>query len=469
MVINGLVLNWFIIFFLLTSSAGYAQNINLRDTTNQYDYIIITVPEFVSSCTNFKNHKQTYNHFKVLIADTGMIYSQFPDSTKKEDKIRNFVSYAGTYWKSPRPKYFLIAGNREKISNHFVSLLYMIGYTDFYYSESIYDSEDDSMDFFIGRVPANTTADLNNYFSKVIQYENSNIEDWNNKTLFVAENDSLIYEFPQQASEISSLFPNYIKSKVLVADANKNSNGNKDSLLLEINRGVSSLWLFGHGSDSTFASGYLTMQDINQLTNDKYFLLLSSCSEQFAYNANISLYDEAVLSNKGAIGAIGFTSNGWWQAMLYLFNKFGSELYREHNLTLGEIVHLYNSLIIEPLYFLKINTNIWGDPSLRLKYNIQTEVNTSENPAPITFTLMQNYPNPFNPTCQIRFSLLESGFTSLKVYDILGKEAATLVNDYLQPGVHSVEFKAVNLSSGMYFYTLTSGSYSQTKKMILLR
>lgn len=85
------------------------------------------------------------------------------------------------------------------------------------------------------------------------------------------------------------------------------------------------------------------------------------------------------------------------------------------------------------------------------------------------YRLADNYPNPFNPVTHISFALAEAGFTSLKVYDIVGKEVATLMEGQLEAGEHSATFKASNLPSGIYFYSLSSGTFSQTKKMILMK
>jgi len=83
--------------------------------------------------------------------------------------------------------------------------------------------------------------------------------------------------------------------------------------------------------------------------------------------------------------------------------------------------------------------------------------------------LQQNFPNPFNPTTQIRFSLAEQSQVTLKVYNILGKEIATLVNDVKGAGVHEVSFNGTGLASGVYFYTLQTGKFTQTNKMILVK
>jgi len=85
------------------------------------------------------------------------------------------------------------------------------------------------------------------------------------------------------------------------------------------------------------------------------------------------------------------------------------------------------------------------------------------------YSVSQNYPNPFNPTTKIKFSIPKSTHVSLKVYDILGNEVATLVNEEKLAGNYEVEFDAGRLSSGIYFYKLLSGSFSQIKKMLLLK
>lgn len=85
------------------------------------------------------------------------------------------------------------------------------------------------------------------------------------------------------------------------------------------------------------------------------------------------------------------------------------------------------------------------------------------------YALAQNYPNPFNPTTNISYSIKESGFVSLKVYDVLGREVATLVNENQAAGVYTVPFNASNLSSGMYLYRLESGSFVKVNKMMLLK
>jgi flagellar hook assembly protein FlgD len=83
--------------------------------------------------------------------------------------------------------------------------------------------------------------------------------------------------------------------------------------------------------------------------------------------------------------------------------------------------------------------------------------------------LDQNYPNPFNPTTVITYQLFTYGYTTLKVYDVLGREVATLVDGEKSAGVHAVSWDASHLSSGAYFYRLKVGDFSDVKKMIHMK
>lgn len=98
-----------------------------------------------------------------------------------------------------------------------------------------------------------------------------------------------------------------------------------------------------------------------------------------------------------------------------------------------------------------------------------SEVEEAASELPRQFTLEQNYPNPFNPATEVRFNISEVSHVTLKVFDLLGREVATLVNEDLKAGLYKTKFDAGALASGMYFYRLTSGAFSETKKMLLLR
>jgi hypothetical protein len=94
---------------------------------------------------------------------------------------------------------------------------------------------------------------------------------------------------------------------------------------------------------------------------------------------------------------------------------------------------------------------------------------THSTPDETALCLFQNYPNPFNPSTTIKYSIQTSEYVTLKVYDVLGNEVATLANEEKPAGSYEVKFDASHLSSGIYFYELKAGSFIETRKMLLLK
>ena len=116
----------------------------------------------------------------------------------------------------------------------------------------------------------------------------------------------------------------------------------------------------------------------------------------------------------------------------------------------------------------------WNDPSRWLWTWIGNKMNVDPNGVEdgmvaADYRLEQNYPNPFNPTTKISYALQNPELVSLKVFDVLGREVASLVNQYQTAGNHKVSFNAANLASGIYFYKLEAGSFQSIKKLILLK
>ena len=118
--------------------------------------------------------------------------------------------------------------------------------------------------------------------------------------------------------------------------------------------------------------------------------------------------------------------------------------------------------------------SLWvaGESCRILKYteDLTTTVAFDQNSLlPKEFALLQNYPNPFNPLTIIRYDIPQASQVTLKIYNVLGAEVATLVNEFLQPGRYTAEWNAGSFASGVYLYTIQAGDFIQTKKMILLK
>ncbi|MBL0106508.1 MAG: T9SS type A sorting domain-containing protein [Ignavibacteria bacterium] len=101
--------------------------------------------------------------------------------------------------------------------------------------------------------------------------------------------------------------------------------------------------------------------------------------------------------------------------------------------------------------------------------NYDNSVNAKKGILPIEFNLSQNYPNPFNPTTNLEFQIPKSQFVTLKIYDLLGKEIVTIVNENLNTGTYRYKFNGSNLASGVYFYKLVASDFTAVKRMVLVK
>ena len=109
-------------------------------------------------------------------------------------------------------------------------------------------------------------------------------------------------------------------------------------------------------------------------------------------------------------------------------------------------------------------TNVYANQE-----NLVTGINQNGNEVPVLYSLSQNYPNPFNPVTNIKFTLPTGGLVKLAIFDIMGREVASLINKDMNAGIYTADFDASSLSSGVYFYKLTAGSFTDTKKMMLVK
>jgi hypothetical protein len=155
------------------------------------------------------------------------------------------------------------------------------------------------------------------------------------------------------------------------------------------------------------------------------------------------------------------------------YNKFNLEKY-------ASIDYEVNcSGITTGEYYLRLVTNVNGNAKYSLANIISdnttlakknfNKVNFMGSKIPVTYALAQNYPNPFNPNTTIRYQIPQDGIVTLKIYDILGSEIATLVNEEKLAGKYEVNFNASSLASGVYIYKIQSGTFINSKKMILLK
>ncbi len=165
-------------------------------------------------------------------------------------------------------------------------------------------------------------------------------------------------------------------------------------------------------------------------------------------SAVVSVFGQTVTMKLVQVNADGLLVQyeEWWT------EEFGKHF--EYDFWGVKMMHLYGCVI---------DSVVYGDTSF-YPTSIDTEIGTISD-----YKLYQNFPNPFNPVTTIRYSVPTESFITLKVYNNIGEEIKTLVNELQPVGIYSIEFNAKDLPSGAYFYTITTGKFRETKKMVLMK
>lgn len=225
---------------------------------------------------------------------------------------------------------------------------------------------------------------------------------------------------------------------------------------------------------------YTNTNELNQVTRSLTFHLDNQSDlyfTNFYYTVNSDIADSVLTEND----AVTFRAELVNANTNLVAGTFDEITYTKNNLEEYDNINykVDCSGIEEGDYYLRLVTAVVGDASYNLA-NVQNDdpglekrdyesVNFTGNKTPITYNLSQNFPNPFNPSTTINYQLHKAGFITLKVYDILGREVATLVNEQKTQGRYSVNFNASKLASGIYIYQIRANDYVSSKKMLLVK
>ena len=466
-----------IIFFPLNFNL-FAQ---LRDSTNQADYIIITPSQFVNTLRPFTEWRQ--KRFNVKVAELQQIYDEFPDSTKPYS-IRDFVSYALTYWNNPKPQYVLLVGGGKLLPSYVVPSDFSraTAYNedsvsiDEWYSVNLYEP-DTKPDVDIGRLPVYNEQELNNIILKTIRFEDSlSIENYPIDFLFLTDKtDSVLFE--ENANEfINTNLPLSFSKETIFAGEDSSIQITREHLFNALAKGTLFFSYYGHGAPDKWSRYKIfAYGDQDSLSpNGLPFILTSAACEQPFDPPNDSSIVRSLLlsSDNGTVASVNSTGlNLLWEGADFL-TKLYNNIFSSPDHIIGNAV-LQTKLNLEydnsPQSSIARRYTLLGDPALKIPLGIIAHVADKPGNNPGSYSLAQNFPNPFNPTTTIRFSIPEESFVIIKVYDITGKEISTLVNERKTAGNYSVVFNASGLPSGVYLYRMQTGIYMSTKKFILLK
>jgi hypothetical protein len=204
--------------------------------------------------------------------------------------------------------------------------------------------------------------------------------------------------------------------------------------------------VYRYRPDGNYTNDELLTDSLNMMMGDSFY-------DEVGYGILCILVDTIDLFGKTRLQK-HFQYSSLYEGMDYNYVEGIGETYR-----LNYFEHIVALLFRSEITYTKINGEEFGQ--LVSVDNEKTEKHT--------YLISQNYPNPFNPTTKIKYIITQLSFVTVKVFDLLGKEVETLVNEEKLEGSYEVEFDAEGLSSGVYIYQLKAGSFVENKKMLLMK
>jgi hypothetical protein len=214
----------------------------------------------------------------------------------------------------------------------------------------------------------------------------------------------------------------------------------------------------------------ISLPPVVQLTqpvpNDTNFNITQNVGIRFSESMDTASVRAAFQIVPATIGTFSWTSSSATNNTLLWKSVTGSLAYQtQYSVTIGTAAKsIYNQ-------FIDGNKDSVGGDGYTFQFRTQRQPVGVENysDAPLQYSLQQNYPNPFNPVTNIQFTVAQSAQTELSIYDLLGRKVAELLNAPVEPGNYTVRWDASQSASGLYFYTLKSGSYTSMKRMMLVK
>jgi len=465
------------LLFIFPQHAGLAEPPlgAFMNPKTQADYVIITPKAYLPTLEPLAAFRTTHNGFSVLAITTEEIYAAFGEGMPSDSAIREFVTFALVTWEDPNPQFFLLAGNVNSVPSHKEPGVEFIGedsiMVDQWFVEGVVDSSGIILpSAAIGRFPGWDSTQLAAMVAKTIAYESMSDSTWFDRSIAVADHEPGSNIFESQANAcaeiISDLWTDTTTVHVLETSPSYLSREEFRGL---INQGTALILTIGHHEWFAFShSHYFTTWDVDSLDNSERlpFWIINE-SQRFEREDTLAMAVNLLqTTDKGAVGSMGPTGH------TFLVEHFGflaallNEMVANPGTPIGSVLLNVKQVPMRRAYRI---VALLADPALEIRTTVTTGMDNDPPVLPIVVTLKQNYPNPFNPTTTFEFSIPTSLFANLSVYNLLGENVVTVIDEQLAAGTHRVHWDATGQPSGVYFYRLRAGGFTETKKLVLLR
>jgi hypothetical protein len=468
---------------ILVSATAFA---DLHDPDNSADYLIVTTSELIEEypwITQLADWRNQHGRVSMVVPVED-VWNEFGDGNPSDTVLKEFLHYARRNWQPPELRDVFIIGFHDVVPSHVES-------DDFpwdmvYLSDLFYATDPESTNYMpvlsIGRLPwsPGQSPALWNYLAKVVAYESAGTAPWQIRVHLIADHGDSYFTFWQDCELFAGVVSDCcsVERDYLDFPVGDPWHGDRDEILENFQAGSYLLSFWGPGDGGTWSSLDLNSTDFAALTNEDRLPIAVGAHLDISYDDfELGGIPAALIANPdgGAIGYFGWSLTAWYEAGRSFRLALVEQATSDSAQTLGEIWRRTVEEYIQewgvssgPCRQMAFGCVLLGDPGLRLPGSV-SPVYEDTPTLPIDFCLEGNYPNPFNSSTKISFRVSHATRMSLKIYDVLGREVATLVDGSVVAGSHIFSWNATATSSGIYFCRMEASGFAQTRKMVLIK
>jgi len=476
-------------FFLLTGVVAYA---DLHDTTNSADYMIVSTRDLIANNVWIQDLAAWRNaHGRTARAIAAEdIYTEFGSGTPSDTVLKEFFHYVRQHWQPPHLQDVFIVGFHDVVPSHMMRDT-VAPDSQTYLSDMFYAADPDSAlpipVFNIGRLPWSPTLStpLWDYYAKVWTYERAAADDWQNRVHLIADSSTWLFPWQDEAEAIAhSIRDGYaIERDYVDLPVGDPWHGDRSEIFNNLNSGSYLVAYAGLGTPDYWSYGlHLTESFFDSLTNEPRFPIILHVARNLGINGDFVVDDvsKSLLSNShgGAIGYFGISNIAWLYSGFNFMLGLSSFATSDSVHVLGDIWRMAEQDYIHanayafdhqsPPRTTAFGNMLLGDPGVRLPPR-PSAVGETPSPLPSAVELRGNYPNPFNSETIIVFRVRRNMHVALNVYDILGRQVTTLLDEATTAGEYRIRWNAAGVAAGVYFAVLQTPGEKQVRKMLLLK
>ncbi len=478
----------YLFLLLMIVGLGQVEGQSPTDSIDLGDYVVIAPEPYLPQAYRLATYRHDHDGLATVVVPFDSVLAEFGTGTTPDTALRAFIQSRLHGLQNPASTYFVLLGNIDVIPSHRepenLVPLQIAGYDSLAVDQWFVEDPSSpagsvQVEAMLGRFPAWDSTSLSVMISKQIAYDSIGDGPWTRRCIGLADYDTLTLGlFESGLKDLLGILSRTWDDTVSVHIERQSPQHIDSAAFKELwSNGASVFAYSGHANPYVLsATHYFTTASVESLDNGDRLpvCFFGSCNLRFDERDPSPISTHLLeKSGGGAVACVVSTGDNYFVSITGFYETLFAALTENPSGSIGRAFvtakNAHSDSILRRMSFL-------GDPALRIKHGIVSAIGPVTHDQPTGFLLEQNFPNPFNPTTTIQYTVAgvrsqASGVSEVRIgiYDVLGREVATLVHAWQAAGTYRVKFDGSELASGVYICRLTVGSFTQARVMVLAK